>query len=181
MYKHCTTEESVLRQRQLESCLLDLMLVIPYSQITISHICQQAGISRKSFYRYFGSKEGCLCALLDHSIMEGGSHYLPEHGEAVNVHILYERFFGYWKQMKPLMDALARNNLTISLVERMMVYLEEEEAALQNYLGGRANDSYEQLLFFVSGIMGLVISWHGSGYQKSISQMASIMEKVIQN
>ena len=51
MYKHCTTEESAQRQRQLEQCLLELMADTPYSAITIGQICQQAGISRKSFYR----------------------------------------------------------------------------------------------------------------------------------
>ncbi len=181
MYKHCTTEESVHRQRQLEHCLMDTMLTTPYSQITICQICQQAGISRKSFYRYFGSKEGCLCALLDHCIIEGASYYLPEHGEAVNSRILFERFFGYWKQQKPLLDALARNNLSLNLVERMMAYLEEEEQTFLQYMGGRANDSYEQMLFVVSGIMGLVLNWHSSGYQKSATQMASILEKVIQS
>ena len=70
MYKDCITEESARRQRQLELCLQDLMLTTEYSQITISDISDRAGISRKSFYRYFNSKEGCLCALLDHAIFD---------------------------------------------------------------------------------------------------------------
>lgn len=181
MYKHCTTEESVLRQRQLEHCLMDMMQNTPYPHITIGHICQQAGISRKSFYRYFGSKDGCLFALMDHCIIAGASYYLPEHDEEMNTHTIYERFFSYWKQMQPLLDALAKNNLSLHLVERMMVYMEEEERNFHHYLGGKSNDSYEQILFMISGIMGLVLNWHHSGYQKSVSQMASIMEKVIQS
>lgn len=181
MYKHCTTEESVLRQRQLEHCLQDLMQSVPYSHITISHICDKAGISRKSFYRYFSSKDGCLCALMDHCIIEGASTYLPDHGQSINTRVIYERFFSYWLQMQPLLDALAKNNLSLHLVERMMEYLDKEERDFHHYLGGNKNDSYEQMLFMVSGIMGLVLSWHHTGYRKSVSQMASIMEKVIQN
>ena len=71
MYKHCATEESARRQRQLEGCLQELMLTENFAHITISHICDRAGISRKSFYRYFSSKEGCLYALLDHAIFDG--------------------------------------------------------------------------------------------------------------
>ena len=56
MYKHCATEESARRQRQLETCLQELMLTENYGQITISHICDRAGISRKSFYRYSAAK-----------------------------------------------------------------------------------------------------------------------------
>ena len=181
MYRHCTTEESVLRQRQLEHCLMDLMLTVPYPQITISHICDRAGISRKSFYRYFSGKDGCLFALMDHCIIDGASLYLPDHDEEVSIHSIYERFFSYWKQMQPLLDGLAKNNLSMHLVERMMDYLDKEERDFHQYLGGNVNDSYEQMLFMVSGVMGLVLSWHHSGYQKSVSQMAAIMEKVIQS
>ena len=39
MYKHCNTEDSARRQRQLEQCLLDMMTDLPYSNITISQIC----------------------------------------------------------------------------------------------------------------------------------------------
>lgn len=181
MYKHCTTEESVLRQRQLEHCLLDLMQSSSYPQITISHICDRAGISRKSFYRYFSSKDGCLFALIDHCIIDGASSYLPDHDELLNTHIIYERFFSYWQQMQPLLDALAKNNLSLHLVERMMIYISEEEQDFHHYLGGNINDSYEQMLFMISGVMGLVLNWHQGGYQKSVSQMAAILEKVIQN
>ena len=181
MYKHCTTEESVLRQRQLEKCLLELMQAVPYPQITIGHICQQADISRKSFYRYFGSKDGCLYALIDHCIMDGASQYLPDRDEAYRSHAFYERFFSYWKDMSPLLDVLEKNHLSLIIVERMMYYVDQEERSLHYYLGGSADDSYEQILFMVSGIMGLVLSWHHNGFQKTVTQMADILEKVIRS
>lgn len=181
MYKHCTTEESVLRQRQLEGCLLELMQTIPYSHITIGHICQRADISRKSFYRYFGSKDGCLYALVDHCIMDGASRYMPEHNEPSRSHLFYEQFFSYWKDMAPLLDVLAKNNLRMLIVERMMYYVDQEERDLHYYLGGSTTDCYEQILFMISGIMGLVLSWHHSGFQKSVSQMADILEKVLRS
>ena len=179
MYKHCTTEESVQHQRQLEGCLLQLMQTLPYSQITITHICDHAGISRKSFYRYFGSKEDCLHALVDHSIIDGASHYLPEHTDHPQSHALYQRFFYYWRQMAPLLDVLSRNNMDICLAERMMRYVDQEERDFHYYLGGSMDDSYEQILFMVSGLIGLIFHWHGTGFQKSPSQMATIMESII--
>ncbi len=159
---------------------MDLMQTIPYPQITIGHICDHAGIARKSFYRYFSSRDGCLCAMIDHCIMDGASYYLPEHTERTNAFEFYERFFSYWKNSAGLMDALSKNNLIIMLVERMMVNVMQEERDFHYYLGGSANDSYEQILFMVSGMMGLVLNWHRTGFQKSVSQMAAIMEKVLQ-
>lgn len=179
MYRHCTTEESVLRQRQLENCLLELMQTVPYSKINIGQICQHADISRKSFYRYFSSKDGCLYALVDHCIMDGASEYLPIPGEESQPRVIYEKFFSYWKRMSPLLDGLAKNNLSLCVVERMIYYVNQEERNLHLYFGGNADDSYEQILFIVSGIMGLILSWHYSGYYKSVSQMADIMEKLV--
>ena len=74
MYKHCNTEESAQRQRQLEQCLLVLMKERLLPQITIGDICEQAGISRKSFYRYFSSKDGALHALIDHTLLDFEQH-----------------------------------------------------------------------------------------------------------
>ena len=63
MYKLCRTEQSAQRQRQLEQGLLLAMKTKRYEEITISDLCDQMGIPRKSFYRYFSSKDGALHAL----------------------------------------------------------------------------------------------------------------------
>ena len=179
MYRHCTTEESVRRQRQLEQCLLELMQSFPYSQITVSHVCDLAGLSRKSFYRYFSGKDGCLYSLIDHCIYDGSCHYLPAAFEATDPRMFYTRFFAYWQQNRRLIDVLARNNLTILLPERMIHYVLTEEHGFPQYLG-KQTDSAEQLLFMVSGVMGLILNWHHTVYQKSPEQMAQVMEHISQ-
>jgi len=179
MYKHCATEESARRQRQLESCLLELMLQHEFSQITISHICDRAGISRKSFYRYFSSKEGCLCALLDHAIFDGASFYLPSHSDTQSALIIYERFFQYWKEQYALLDALCQNNLSMLLVERMLVYISQEEQEFRILYRGQQGDAHEKSLFYIGGIMSMVLDWHRTGYRKSTAQMSRILEDLI--
>ena len=179
MYKDCVTEESARRQRQLEACLQELMLTGEYSQITVGDISDRAGISRKSFYRYFNSKEGCLCALIDHAIFDGAAYYLPDHGNDQNVRIIYERFFRYWKEQHHLLDALARNTISARLVERMVLHVMREERDFQIFLKARDNDAHEHSLFYIGGIMALVLDWHRSGYSKSILQMSHILNDLI--
>ena len=70
MYKLCKTEQSAQRQRELEQGLLKMMLQCRYEDISVSDLCDQLEIPRKSFYRYFSSKDGALYALLDHTMME---------------------------------------------------------------------------------------------------------------
>lgn len=180
MYKHCSTEESALRQRQFENCLLELMHQTPYSQITIGDLCDRMQLSRKSFYRYFGSKEDCLHALIDHSVMEFSSLYLPD--DDLSQKDLYEHYFSYWKKLSPLLTALCQNQLSACLFERTMLCITEEEQEFRNFLRSYGHeDSYEQTLFVVCGITGILINWHHSGYRKTPDQMAATVERLMHN
>ena len=51
MYKLCKTEQSARRQRELEQGLLAAMSTHQYEEITVSDLCDQMNIPRKSFYR----------------------------------------------------------------------------------------------------------------------------------
>lgn len=179
MYKHCATEESARRQRQLESCLQELMLGENYTQITISHICDRAGISRKSFYRYFSSKDGCLYALLDHAIFDGASYYLPGSSDISSPQMIYERFFTYWKEKASLLDALEKNTMGLLLAERMLVYTFSEEHEFRYLFRSLAEESSERSIFYISGIIGLILTWYRSGFSKSPAQMAAILSDMI--
>ena len=70
MYKMCKSEQSAQRQRELEQGLLKAMGTCHYDEISVSDLCDQMGIPRKSFYRYFSGKDGALHALIDHTLME---------------------------------------------------------------------------------------------------------------
>ena len=179
MYKHCATEESARRQRQLETCLQELMTTEDYANITISQICDRAGISRKSFYRYFSSKEGCLYALIDHAVFDGAAYYLPEHPSHHTNRLIYERFFSYWKEKAPLLDVLERNSMSLLLADRMLAYTVQEEHEFRYLFRELAAESTERSIFYISGIVGLVLSWHKSGFSKSAAQMAAILSDMI--
>lgn len=179
MYKHCSTEESARRQRQFENCLLELMQQLPYSQITIGDICDRMKLSRKSFYRYFGSKDGCLFALIDHSIMEFASLHLPDNSPGQRE--LFEAYFNYWKKLSPLLDALYQNQMSDCLFERTMLCITEEEHELRNFLRlNNQDDTNEHLLFIICGITGVLFNWHTTGYQKTPAQMSVILERILQ-
>lgn len=179
MYKDCATEESARRQRQLESCLQELMLTQEYSQITVGDISDRAGISRKSFYRYFNSKEGCLCALLDHAIFDGSSYYLPNHIDSRSPYMIYERFFQFWKEKRNLLDALSRNGMNARLVERMVLYVMKEEQDFRIFLKKQDKNAHERSLFYIGGIMSLMLDWYRTGFSKSILQMSQILDDLI--
>lgn len=179
MYKHCTTEESAQRQRQLGQCLLEMMTDTPYSAITIGQICEKVGISRKSFYRYFESKDDCLHALIDHIIMDGSTYFITKSDSGYADLSFCTGIFEYWQQQSPLLDALCKNKLTLQLPQRMMRYLLEEEHEYAHYMGIALSDVTEHVVYMVSGIMGLVLVWHHEHFEKTPAQMGSILYQLM--
>ena len=179
MYKHCITEESAQRQRQLEQCLLELMVDIPYSGITIGQICKRVNLSRKSFYRYFDSKDGCLHALLDHAIMDGSAYYMADAGSSHTDLSFCIRVFEYWQQQTKLLDVLEKNALSLQLLQRMVRYILEEEPDYARYMGIPPTDVMEHVVFLVNGVMGMVLTWHHGRYEKSAVQMGTILYQLM--
>jgi AcrR family transcriptional regulator len=104
MYKLCKTESAARRQRQLEDGLLSAMLSQRYEDIAISDLCDQLSIPRKSFYRYFASKDGALHALIDHRLLECEMQNMGS-GERGESTLNIPHFFLFWMNRKPLLPS----------------------------------------------------------------------------
>ena len=175
MYKLCKSEQSATRQKQLEQGLLKAMLTQRYEDISVSDLCDQMGIPRKSFYRYFSNKDGALCALLDHTLME--FEQLPSISDkAAGSKALgdLERFFVFWYDHKELMDALVRNRLSGMLVERATGHALHERMMPAYLLSKDESSQQLALTFAVCGLLAMVMQWHGDGYRKTPAQMAQV-------
>ena len=173
MYRKCVTEVSVQHQKQVEEALLELMQKMPYEDISVTQLCQTAGVSRRVFYHLFNNKTGALYAMIDHIILES-DHYDP--------HIRDQalRFFRYWKDHRHLLDALQENQLTGLLLERMIENVMSEDYDLRYWL---KINGWEQekdvILFHLSGIMGLVYRWYYSGFRETPEEMAALLKKIM--
>ena len=173
MYRKCATERSAQNQRQLEDAFLELMGEIPYEEITVTRVCEKAGISRRIFYHLFGNKTDVLYGLIDHRIldMEGFRTEIPD--QAL-------RFFLFWKSQKKLLDALRANQLWSVLLERMLTSVLQEGYDVWRWLQAEDPENRQDILVFnLSGIMGLVFRWHESGYGKTPEQMTVLISRLM--
>lgn len=181
MYKLCKTEQSASRQRALEAGLLAAMGSRHYEEISVSDLCDQLEVPRKSFYRYFSSKDGALQALLDHTLMEYETYPLTTApGEPRTVQKELERFFQFWIDHKPLLDALQRSNLSGILIERAITYALNGVFMPRRFLPQDAKEVQEQVTTFsVCGLMSMVLSWHHSGYPHPAHHMAKLAVRLV--
>lgn len=180
MYKLCKTEQSAARQRQLEQGLLQVMQTKRYEDISISELCDRLAVPRKSFYRYFSSKDGALAALLDHTLMEfAQSMPLSSRSRHNSTMGELERYFDFWYERKPFMDALQRSGLSGMLVERSTAHAIHERMMPRYLHELPANVQGLAMTFCVCGLLSMVIQWHHGGYQESVEDMAKIASMML--
>ena len=176
MYKMCKSEQSAQRQRELEQGLLKAMGSYHYDEISVSDLCDQMGIPRKSFYRYFSGKDGALHALIDHTLMELESFSVsisPKENRTVAKEL--ECLFLFWKNQKPLLDALERSGLSGILVIRAVEHTLSNDLSPIHFRKQPDKTVREYgTQFGVCGLMSMVLNWHHTHYAQPPEQMAQI-------
>ena len=180
MYLRCKTENSAQRQQQFELALLRLLETEAYEQVTVGKLTAQVGVSRNAFYRYFDSKDDVLYALIDHTLEGFPVDEAVRLSEGIAYREKLEAFLQYWKQCKPLLDALEKNALKGMLFDRYMKCSMGQESEISPYLvkdvGKRR---YQVTLFAISGLFSLIIDWHHSGYTQTIPELIEVIERVL--
>lgn len=176
MYKICHTEESSRRQRELEAGLLAAMSKQPYEKITLTELCREMGIPRKTFYRYFPTKDDCLLALIDHTLSDCNDIALR--GWSGNKELdrsVQLQFFVYWKEHRPFLDAIRDNGFVYLLLDRTTVIVDrmKENSPSESF-------AREQVEYFIAhGLMATVLRWHHYGFQSTPEEMAEVFAQLL--
>lgn len=180
MYKQCRTEQSAARQRQLEQGLLEVMLKRHYDEITVSDLCEEMGIPRKAFYRYFSDKDGALFALIDHALMDFDTASVTgDITGPAQAQTYVEQVFRYWISCKPLLDALERSGLSGLLVQRAITYSMEVDSLQQLLTTTDRHLRNYGTMYAVCGLMTMLVQWHRDGFDPSVEKMAGLVIRLM--
>lgn len=180
MYKLCKTEQSARRQQEIEEGLLAMMLQQPYEEISVSDLCKKMDLPRKSFYRYFGSKEDALYGLLDRRLMGYETQYTGEKGMATKgITLRLNWFFEFWQTQKDLLDALESSGISGILVQRA-IHNSRRAEILSNLPENYSRKDIEMTTgFVVCGLMSIVLQWHHYGFCHPPREMAATTYKML--
>ncbi|MBO7252967.1 MAG: TetR/AcrR family transcriptional regulator [Oscillospiraceae bacterium] len=176
MYKICHTEESSRRQRELEHGLLDAMNCQSYNKITLIALCKQLNVPRKTFYKYFPTKQDCLLALIDHTLIDCNNVALAgwNGGDTLDSQAQI-RFFQYWKENSDFLNAIRDNGLQSLLMDRTVLLVDrmKENAPTKTF-------ALEQVEYFVAyGLMSTMLRWHQYGFQSTPEEMGEVFNELL--
>lgn len=173
MYKLCSTQKSQERQSRIEQELLNMMGKQPYKDITISALCIRADIPRKTFYRYFDSKDDVLHALIDHT--EEQYLYASLDSDSTLFSKLYI-MFSYWYDNREFLDAIVKNQIEKLWYVRAIDIMTREGIG-KKYTQQLRNDFDYNLItiFTVSGTLSCILYVHKEGWLHSPQELANIV------
>lgn len=181
MYKLCKTDQSARRQRELELGLLEVMKAQRYEDISISELCAGLQVPRKTFYRYFDSKDGCLFGLIDHTLLsyEGFNYAYLASGRRTLQREL-EQFFLFWYDNKALLDVLRGSGLSGILIERAISFALTDTVMPRRFLPDDSETMKKHITMFgVCGLLSMVLSWHEGGFSESAAELSAIAVRLL--
>lgn len=158
MYKICKTEKSMERQKLFQTTLLNMMKKQKYDEISVTSLCKEMQIPRKTFYRYYGALDDVLYAIMDDALTHGFLH--------LEVEADLEGFFGYWKERKDLLDVLQKSGISSMLVYRIYERFET------NVYDEPITNQYLRYSGYVAAIMTVLLVWHHSGMRQSVNEIS---------
>lgn len=160
MYKICKTPRAETRQMEFQDTLLKMLEKQKMKDITIVSLCQEIGVSRKTFYQYFDTIEDVLYIIIDKELRN--AFLLLEYEPKVS------EFFAFWMEHRALLDMLHRNEMSDVLIERAYNFID----IYQN-----ANYTIQTMKYagWISAIITVLALWHRSGMQQSLDEMQELL------
>ena len=101
----------------IKTTLIALMNEKPKSQISVSQIAETAGLSRRTFYRYFLSVDEVLDAVA-FQMRKEFTAYL-EVQQPTTMRMLLYTCFTFWEPRKEILSGLAYNHLLYPLIDQI--------------------------------------------------------------
>jgi AcrR family transcriptional regulator len=168
------------RQRQIEECLFNNLLQRPYPSVSISDLCHQLGISRKSFYNYFPDKDSCLQSIINRKLRTCIQQLRAMVPETDTQEQLIAAYLSYWQAEKGMLDIIVRNNLLSLLEDQCIRFLREEDQRLLSILDTPQlqADSFV-LAGFVSLQITMILQWYLQDFQPSVEEMVKTYQRLI--
>ena len=174
MATHCHTEYAAQKKMQLENSLLNLMLRQSYKEISVTDICREAAMPRRTFYHYFESKDDVLDTMIENLMQQCflDSVYGLHVGSA-RLKEGFVRIFQFWNGANRVkLDALIQNGLESRLMTWSLNFIQAEK------IGILSNSNLDPklleigLMVGVTNFFSLLYYWSRDDYRETPEQMA---------
>lgn len=165
-------------KRWMENTLLKLMQTENYQEITIQEITDNAGLSRRTFYRNYSSKDEIIEGYFYKIWLEYTSLILQQRD--LSLPNIARVFFTVMKNHLDFLSLVNRHQLLPLLLAKVDELLPPTfDVVKGEYMPFSKQRIQYALAFSTGGFMRILIRWLNDSEQKSPEEMAVIVEDII--
>ncbi|MEA5050651.1 MAG: response regulator [Oscillospiraceae bacterium] len=156
------------------SALLQLLQTKPYRRITVSQVCDSAGVSRPTFYKSFDSMD----AVVRYRLLQLKKIYDRDHAGSGSIRALLTDFYAFVRSNREINLLLNRGKLYPILED---IVREDYQSRLADRKGqAAACPACEYLPGYMSAtVVSLLRKWIESGYLQTPEQMGDLASNLI--
>lgn len=168
MYAKNNNKTAIQSRQMIADALFQLMKRKSFEQISVTEICEEAAIGRKTFYRNFELREDVIAYRLDQMVEE-----YEKELEGLSLEGQLRHHFEYVQRHQDIFITLYKNNLIWMSVKRFIILLPKtmpvwsENEVEQEYRCG----------YIMAGVEAIQKIWIERGCQESIDEIVDIIKK----
>lgn len=168
---------AVKSQKWLVQALLTLIQQKPYEEISISELCKEAGVDRRTFYRNFKDKNDVLLFYFS-DLQEKYLLALKEMPERT-FYTLALVYFEFWNcHLDFFKTAQSDQALNAALFQTLNTFM---PAIYSGADGSIPKELRYNIAFVVGGFHNALIQWISTGFHETAEEMAAIVSDMFKD
>ncbi len=161
----------------ITTALFELLEKTPFAQISVSDVCKQAGVTRKTFYRNFDSKTAVVEMLVDQVFCDFMQKYDFKTSGARKI---YKYWFEYILCTREFALIFFDPDLYPFITEKIREFVEiEVEETLHNATTYDPMLADYYLNFAAAGIASIMREWMKNDFQTPADTMAAMTARLL--
>lgn len=172
----------MLTKRLIKESLTRLLADESIYKISIRVLCEEAGINRSTFYKYYGSQYDVLAEMED-ELMSSIQNTLQERSErdSPGRRQQIEAICSYIEKNMDSVQVLVGNNVDPSFPEKLFSLPQIQQTILDRLAGRYDGESLDYIFSFLrNGCYHLIQDWIGRRDRKPFGEVATLMEELIE-
>ena len=149
---------------RMDEALIELLETQEFSYISVKSICEKAGVNRSTFYLHYENTSDLLAETLQYILDSFTSCFVP--------------YLEYIKKNRRIYQAAFENKAYETDKKYSGLYTYILEPILGRF-GFAEKDRKYVSAFYIRGITGIVNEWVEDGCKEAVSEMASLIIKVV--
>lgn len=177
MYKKQTSTVALQSQKWIAQALLQLLEQYSFKEITITQICLEAGLARKTFYRNFRTKEDIIHYIIDQLFLSFQTVFDIKTTPPLEI---FTHYYEYWAKEKRLLTILHRDELFYLLTRKYVEYVDSVNLYfIQSQNGTFAELESYAVRFIAGGMVSILEHWLECGFKEPIDKLTQLTETLL--